>query len=169
MEWSLNGNGKAEMKKLEMFVTGCVSISFFMFSCKNSTATTGSPIYYYPKKNLYYDKEKNVFLYSLDGAKSWTVFENKNKKEPENLGEKVSITKTGDEVYKNNRAHRELYKGVLYQITNNDPQEVNEAEVVSERKVVQQKKQIAVNTGRTEKRKKGIGRFFKKIFGKKNK
>ncbi len=153
------------MKRVSSFIVLIVSVGLFMVSCNSNSKGSQTGFYYYPRKNMYYDVEKNIFLYSLDSAKTWRSLANVTGKEPATLGEKVIIDKTPDEVFKNNEEHRKLYSGNLYNNINRDTTATLNPEV-SERKELATRI-AAARSNNSEKPKKRIKKFFEKIFGKK--
>lgn len=154
------------------FIITILSITTFFFACTgyNKKEQETFEFYYYPNKNVYYDLEKKKFFYSLDGAKTWYSLINFSGKEPSNLGEKVMINSPDSSIFKDNENHRRLYAGRLFGINKTDSSSLLGGPEVSERKVIAKPKtDIAGEETATEveiKAKKGIRKFFDKIFGK---
>jgi hypothetical protein len=164
-----------DMKSVLMFIILVVGIICLCTSCRNpgqpaEEEFSGQPaaegFYYYPSKNIYYDVKNKHFLYSLDGARTWMTFVGNNNKAQEYLGEEVIIRSANGEVYKENEAHRKSHRGVLLHILDDDSSAQTQAAEVSERKIGQKKRPVIKQEARV-KSKKGIGKFFHKIFGKK--
>lgn len=139
-----------------------------LLSCKNSKENEELAFYYYPDKNVYYNPSANIFYYSIDGANTWDSIANNNENELVTLGEKVEVISEKDRIYEDNPAHRKLYKGVLYDVIKNDTATLLAVNEVSERKVIKKRKTVVTDTVEV-KQKKGIKKFFDKIFGKRDK
>lgn len=155
------------MKRVLPFVVLIVS-GLFITSCKSNSKDSEAGFYYYPLKNVYYDLEKKIFLYSLDSAKTWRSVANASSDEPVTLGEKVILNKTGGEVFKNNEEHRKLYAGKLFHIIKSDTT-LSTSPEVTERKDLEATRIASARSNNLKgKPKKGIKKFFEKIFGKKN-
>ena len=124
--------------------------------------------YYYPKTNMYYDVANKQYLYSLDSAKTWIAQQNESGSIPSTLGNKFIIYSNTDSVWKNNRDHRNMYKGRLYHIikeNNHLPSTLKDAR--EKRPPVKSiKKPIDKQTDSSEAPKKGIRGFFNRLFGK---
>jgi predicted glycosyltransferase len=126
----------------------------------------GYQFYYYPQKNVYYEVEKKLFYYSLNGGKSWDSITSILNDEPATLGEKVIIYSADNNVYKDNAAHRKLYNGRLFNIVDPDTSFAAAVPEVSERKV-QKKRTPEVKP--EEEPIRGLKKFLNKLFGKHHK
>jgi hypothetical protein len=153
-----------------MFMSLFVSISFIttIVGCNNKNPNEEKhEFYYYPGKNIYYDVANGTFIYSLDGAKTWTAM-NGDLNDSISLGRKEIIHTTTDSIWKDNEDHRKSFGGSLYNLSA-AVDSINNESVVTERKTV--KKGIKKRTGKPVKvekeKKQPIRNFFKKIFGKK--
>lgn len=157
------------MKTVVLFIIMVVSIQLFLLSCQSNNKQDEEEdyqFYYYPKKNVYYNVGKKNFLYSLDGGKTWDSLINSSDKEPATLGEKIIVYSSGNDVYKDNAAHRKLYNGRSYNIIGADTALATAAPEVTERKVQKRKTEVKP---KEEEKVKGLKKFLNKIFGKKNK
>jgi hypothetical protein len=168
MEWSLNGfEKKRDMNWKLYFLKNVLIPLLFIIGCKNDQHRGELQFFYYPNKNVYYNPVERYFLYSLDGSKSWSKLDNFNGSEPNTLGKKIVIYTSHSEVYKENNSHRKLYNGTLFAIRTKDSSRFNGNEVIEQKKVIPGKKVAIVKKDKIEKPKSGIGKFIKKLFGKK--
>jgi|GEM_PF-3090388 len=85
--------------------------------------------YYYPKLNAYYDLQKEQFVYSLDGGRTWLKKKPSSGTAPENLSKKVIIAGHTQEPWTLNEAHRKAYKGYAYNFI--DRKEEKEAKTIT--------------------------------------
>ncbi|MEP7109291.1 MAG: hypothetical protein ABI760_14960 [Ferruginibacter sp.] len=141
----------------------------FSFSCnRNNKSAVENVVYYYPEKNIYYDKQQAKYYYSLDGAMSWDSMTFNGAGYGAVLGVKLPIKKTGDNVWVNNESHRKEFKGVLLNIVNvrtislskvDSIKKLNRVVIIKARPEVIEK----------EPPEKGLKKFFNKLFGKKKK
>jgi hypothetical protein len=145
-----------------------VSLVLFSPGCNVKEDTSKNRFYYYPDKNVYYDIDKQVFFYSIDGTKTWKNYNAVVNPEVATLGKKVEIITEDSIPYNKNDEHRKLYVGRLYDLTLPSTAATAIASEVGERKTVVKKKPV-VKAKPQEKQKKGLGKFFSKLFGKKNK
>lgn len=148
------------------FLAIILVLLFFSLACKTDKHTAELEFNYYPDKNVYYDPLKKEFLYSLDGAKSWSKFADSNITESTTMGEKVVVFSKNATVYKDNENHRKLYAGRLYNISLGDTSAATVGPEAVERKVEQKRRQVPVKKTVSRKNENNIGRFFNKIFGK---
>lgn len=145
-----------------------IFLLFLLVSCMvipscNSITQKKFEFFYYPASNVYYDVTNSVYLYSLDGGKTWDSLNTKTNKEPAIPGGKQVIYSTTPEIWEENAEHLKQYNGHVMNITGNDSNTSNET-LVAERKT---KKAKAPVTNTNEKPEKKPG-FFKRLFGKKN-
>ena len=156
------------MKRVSLFIIIIVSIHLFALSCQNNKENEKEDykFYYYPKKNVYYDVEKKIFLYSINGGKTWDSVINTSGNDPRTLGEKVTIRSRVKEAYKKNETHRNLYKGKLYNIVSLETAVASAAPEVTERKIKTTKSKEVNPFAEEDKVIEGIKKFVNKIFGK---
>ena len=157
------------MIRVSLILIIIVSIQIFASSCGNNNKKENYKFYYYPQKNVYYDVEKKIFLYSINGAKTWDSVINVSGDDPETLGEKVTIRSHIKEVYKKNETHRNLYKGKLYNIVSLETAVASAAPEVTERRVQKTRTKEVNPFAEEDKVIEGIKKFVNKIFGKHNK
>lgn len=166
MEWSLNSIRKNSRMTGRFYFLVMMAIPlFFSLSCNSNSHKNELLFYYFPQKNVYYNPASKAFLYSLNGAKSWSTFTAANNTQPTTLGNKVEIYSKNAEVYRDNESHRKLYGGRLYNITTIDTAIAMEPEAV-EREVEQTRKVSSSRRAANRKPATGIGKFIDKIFGK---
>ena len=157
------------MKRVSLFIIIIiVSIHLFALSCQNNKENEKEDykFYYYPEKNVYYDVEKKIFLYSINGGKTWDSVINTSGDDPGTLGEKVTIRSPVKEAYKKNETHRNLYKGKLYNIVSLETAVASAAPEVTERKIKTTKSKEVNPFAEEDKVIEGIKKFVNKIFGK---
>ena len=153
------------MKSAVLFIIVFISSAYLFAGCNNKIDNgNNSDYYYYPKKNVYYDAGGRRFIYSVDGGNTWSSFTTNENADVVTLGEKVLIEGADSLVYVQNEEHRRLYAGQLYKF-NISSADAGVAATVTERKIVEKKKVIG-SPKKAEKPKKGLGKFFDKIFGK---
>ena len=132
-----------------------------IFSC-DSITTKKNEFFYYPTRNVYYDVADKLYLYSLDGGKTWDSLSVKNDAEPSTLGTKRIVYSTTHDIWKDNAAHIQQFSGHAINITT--PDSLSNADLAGERKI----KKIKTNTEPVKKPEKKRN-FFQRLFGKKDK
>jgi hypothetical protein len=143
-----------------LFLFICCAI---ILSCNNATQKEFE-FYYYPARNVYYDITNNLYLYSLDGGKTWDSVSTYTNKEPAILGSKQIIYSTTPYIWKDNKAHVSQYKGQVINITGNDSSLVQNY-LVAERKIKKVIQPLVTEQDKKPEKKPG---FFKRLFGQKN-
>lgn len=156
------------MKRVSFFIIIIVSIQLFALSCGNNKEEEKESykFYYYPRKNVYYNLEKKIFLYSINGGKTWDSVINTSDDDPKTLGEKVAIRSPVKEVYKKNETHRNLYKGKLFNIIGVETVVASAVPEVAERKVQRPRTKEVNPFAEEDKVIEGIKNFVNKILGK---
>lgn len=142
-----------------------VVLAFCSISANNpqQQVVSGKPVYYYPAANIYFDTG-NALYTIFDEQEGWKQAENINEEIKPSLGSKAIILTPATPVWKDNPADRMYYSTALF---------ANPAQVIAKYKADEvtfaAKKSVAAppKNSEAEKTKTGIGRFFKKIFGKK--
>lgn len=149
----------------------CFFSSIICFSCNSTDSNTEEVnVYYYPEKNIYYDSRQSNYYYSLDGGRSWDSMQYKGSEYGAALGQKVALPGAGKNFWENNVAHRQQYSGVLLNIINNQTIEMFKADSIRRSKPAVLVKPRKVGDKITkEPPKKGLKKFFNKIFGSKKK
>jgi hypothetical protein len=156
------------MAKVSIFIFLIVNLTILSVACNERKQDNTYQFYYYPLRNIYYDVRKSEFLYSIDGAKTWQVFTGVSNPDVATLGDKEVITSSDSSILNKNEEHRRLYAGNLYSLDLSGEGLAGVTPVVSERKT-SVKKIPAVKEKNSEKPKKGIAKFFSKIFHKSDK
>jgi hypothetical protein len=139
-------------------------------SCNSGEESRPEPVvFYYPEKNIYYDSTSSNYYYSLDSAKTWDSMEYRAPGFGAVLGEEITIARTSDTIWSANALHRRNYNGVLLNIINSRTISLSKADRINKLRAV-----VKVETQAPVKKEdpppeKGLKKFFKKIFGKKNK
>ncbi|MCW3091222.1 MAG: hypothetical protein JWP81_2291 [Ferruginibacter sp.] len=151
-----------------------VSLAIIDFSCKQSqSAIPEDVVYYYPEKNAYYDSQYSKYYYSLNGARTWDSMNFKGPGFGKVLGPKVPIKRTSDHIWLSNEQHRQQYKGVLLNVVNSRTISIaREDSIAKTRRPVIVKAPPKVEEKEdevVESTKKGLKKFFSKLFGKKKK
>ncbi len=140
----------------------------FGFSCKRVNSNEAKNIiFYFPEKNIYYDSRQSKYYFSLDGAKSWDSMAFKGPGYGAVLGQKISIEKTVNNVWLNNEGHRKEYNGVLLNIINKQTILISKADSIKKVKATAIIKTQPSVVEKEDPPKKGLKKFFNKIFGKK--
>lgn len=118
--------------------------------------------FYYPSRNVYYDVTNQMYLYSLDGGKSWDSLRVAEEKVPAIPGAKEILYSLTPEIWVNNPSHVQQYKAQTIDISGYDST-LSQKDLVAERKI---KKVVTPVEDKEPEKKPG---FFKRLFGKKNK
>ncbi len=120
---------------------------------------------YYPLTNVYYDRLNNIFIYSLDSARTWNTYAPSSDKEPGTMGKKVVIQTNTGEVWKHNEEHRRDYGGTILNISSNGLLAENTGFAGTTERKAKKVKQIKPKGDKKEK--KGVKEFFENLFKKK--
>lgn len=146
----------------QLFLAVCIFIGTAITLSCNNFMQQEFEFFYYPAKNVYYDVTNHMYLYSLDGGKSWDSLSVSAEKAPAIPGSKETLYSTTHEIWVNNPAHIQQYKAQTIDITGRDST-LSQKDIVAERKT---KKVTAPVEDKEPEKKPG---FFKRLFGKKNK
>ncbi len=132
-----------------------------------------SGFYYFPEKNVYYDRQNAQYYFSLDSAQTWDSLRYAHENFGLALGAKVVIERPSPPAWSQNDAHRNEYNGVLLNLVNSRTLLLGrEDSAKKSRKLVIAKPRPVAEEGEEEEEtverpKKGIKKFFDKLFGKK--
>jgi hypothetical protein len=159
----LNSIAKTRVKLVFSSFVYIAAIAMFTLSCNSSTQNRELEYYYYPQKNVYYNTQTNRFYYSLNGAKSWDSTQNNTDGLPGTLGDRIVINSANSRIFEENEIHRRKYVGSLFDFSQTGAI-ASTALAATERKTGVRK--TAAIKKEQEKPKKGIGKFFSKLFGK---
>lgn len=121
--------------------------------------------YYYPGINMYYDVAAGQYVYSLDSARTWNTVNETSQEKPATLGDGIVIYSDVKQVWKQNETHRIQYNGSVFDIPVQEGEVASAGGEVKERKAA--KKQVTAEP--EEPKKKGLGKFFNNLFGRKKK
>jgi hypothetical protein len=137
---------------------------FFGYACANHKAETvkaaetqrSSPDYYFfPKANVYFDSANKEYLFMAGDSSSWISEKQIPAVMLAMMDKSVRIDSPQQPVWQDNQNHRLIYSAVLY-ASPTDTVEKKEPKPAVKIEMVQKKKE-----------KKGLAKFFSKIFGKK--
>ncbi len=155
------------------------SVLFFLiyilvfFSCKEvEKSKQGNTFEYYPRVNIYYDIDEKYYLVFDSAQNAWQQKNNLSAEETDMLSKKVVITNPSRPVYKDNDNHRLIYGTVLY----SSPEVLRQKFIEDSIKLAAVKKEKPIKkvdtvaeAEREKKPKRGLKKFFDKIFNKKDK
>jgi hypothetical protein len=145
-----------------------VSFIVFLFSCKRG-ADPQPDLYYFPEKNAYYDVTTASYYYSLDSAKTWDSMVYNGADFGAALGPKIPLKKPGRFAWSKNDSIRRMHKGRILNLLNPRTAWIAKADSLSRVKPVIVTRPRPVETVKQETEeppKKGLKKFFSKIFGK---
>lgn len=156
---------------------------FFLFVCiiafaAGCTPGTGSSekyeVYYFPEKNAYYDLRTTSYYYSLDSAATWDSLKYQGSDYGAALGAKVALDNQPLLPFANNDSHRKTYNGILLNLVNSRTRllawqdslkRLRPVPMAKVKEIREEGQEVPEES--EEKPKKGIKKFFDKIFGKK--
>jgi hypothetical protein len=139
---------------------------FGVLSARKSAPTTTSPspsdtFYYYPKVNIYYDVARGRYIYLAPDGRTWQYAKSISDKFTTGLGKKAVIANPAQPVWKSNEHHKLVYSTSLYASATDFRKDPPKRSI---------KSQPAITKPAEEKKTRketGVQRFFKKLFGKK--
>jgi hypothetical protein len=155
------------MKSVLLFLIS----TLLFFSCKEvEKLKQGSTYEYYPLANIYYDIDEKYYLVFDSAQDAWQQKENLSGEETDTLGKKVVITNPSRPVYKDNDNHRLIYGTVLYSSSEELRQKfIEDSLKVDSAKKVKPIRKVEPKLEAEKKPKRGLKKFFDKIFNKKDK
>ena len=146
-----------------------LAITVVCFSCMNSQpdmvkaasaslqAAMPEPKYYfYPKANVYFDSVNHEYVYLANDGVSWLSEKQIPAAMQTIMDKNVLIESPLQPVWKDNERHKLIYSALLY-ASPSDTQVVRVAKPIA----------IAEAPAEVKKERKGLRRFFDKLFGKK--
>ena len=154
-----------KLVRISLIVIFIVSLS----SCKRSSAPEPD-LFYFPEKNTYYDVTTSSYYYSLDSARTWDSMIYSGADFGAALGTKVPLTKPGKYPWSKNDSIRKTHKGRVLNLLNSRTASIAKADSLSRVKPVfipKPKPVVKVKEAEEDPPKKGLKKFFNKIFGKK--
>ena len=160
------------MKTALIIIAGLI-LAFFAFSAvKPSKKQEQKDVFYYPKANVYLDLSENEYYFYHSEQKEWIGTKKISSEQKASLGKKVAVNEVKP-AWKNNYQDRMIHSVSLYGspgqlkknyqedslklFQKNSPSETTSAPEVKEG-----------NPPSPEKPKKGLKKFFDRIFGKKD-
>ena len=157
-----------------------VSLSFFaalivavivLGSCKqNSREKVSEDLFYFPEKNVYFDSRTSTYFYSLDNAASWDSLIYKNGDAGAVLGNRIAVARPAGRIWSNNDSHRNAYNGTLLNLVNHRTMLLAREDSLKRSKpiivAVKPKAEAPKEVVAEEPPKKGLKKFFNKLFGK---
>ena len=141
-------------------------------SCKRNNSTSKDiDLYYFPEKNVYYDVTTTSYYYSLDNAKTWDSLIYTGIDFGAALGAKIPLKKLGRYAWSKNDSIRKVHRGRVLNLVNTRTLSIAKADSLSRVKPVIVVKPKPVEKEEVQKEeeppKKGLKKFFNKLFGKK--
>ena len=137
----------------------------FYFACKDNKAemvtyTPPPPKYYFfPKANVYVDSVNKDYVFLGNDGKTWQTEKQIPQVMQAIMDKSVFIDSPADPVWKDNQNHKLLYSALLY-ATPNDTMQKKEPKPEAQKTVM---------PDTIKKERKGLRKFFDKIFGRKKK
>jgi hypothetical protein len=155
------------MSRLYLFIY----LLFFVAACNesrpeeiNEENTTALPpqYHYFPKANVYFDSANKDYLFLSNDSGRWQSAKQIPAVVLALMDKSVQIQNPPDPVWRDNENHRLVYSALLY---------ATPTDTVAKKKVVKQlpkqTKPVVDSAALEVKEKKGVGKFFQKIFGRK--
>lgn len=138
----------------------------FAFACTSDSesvqeADVPHGYYYFPKPNVYYDTADKNFVYFDSASRQWQKGNLPPAYIQKEMGKSILLDSAPDPVWSGNMEHRLVYSAKLYADTTDFKKEEPRKEVV--------RKPDTKNDAADEPRRKTrVGKFFDRIFGKKD-
>ncbi|HEV7329688.1 MAG TPA: hypothetical protein VGN63_01510 [Flavisolibacter sp.] len=125
-------------------------------------ATAPHQYYYFPKANVYIDSANNEYVFLANDGKTWQTAKQIPSAMQALMDKNVFIENPSEPVWEDNENHRLVYSALLYATPNDTTKKEVPKPTVST-----QPKPSKDTVAETEKERKGLRKFFDKIFGKK--
>lgn len=126
-------------------------------------------VYYFPAKNVYYDSRQSRYYYSLNGGGTWDSMNFRGVAIGKALGPKITLDRTGENIWMNNEEDRKKHNGALLNTVNSQTILVAKNDSISKLKPVTVAGKKSVVVASEPPPKKGFKKFFNNLFGKKKK
>ncbi|MEJ7586754.1 MAG: hypothetical protein WKI04_04250 [Ferruginibacter sp.] len=140
------------------------------FSCnRNAAYIAEDSIYYYPEKNIYYDSLRSQYYYSLNGNRTWDSMAFNAPAFGAVLGRRVSVKREDNNIWENNDAHRKEFNGIILNIINKQTIQLSITDSINKARPNVIAKVPPKEIEKEEPPKKGLKKFFNRLFGKKKK
>ena len=148
-----------------------ILIFFLLTSCnpgtgegKTGEGQTATPQYYYfPKANVYIDSANKDYIFLANDGKTWQSAKQIPAAMQAMMDKNVLIENPSQPVWEDNENHRLVYSALLYATANDTTRKE------TPRPISTQPKPSKDTVAEAEKERKGLRKFFDKIFKKKNK
>jgi len=159
-----------------MFSACALICVFLIASCKtNSSLQAEDELYYFPDKNVYFDVKNAKYYYSLDSTASWDSLTFNDKDYGSTLGERIAIKMPPGNAWENNNADRKTYNGIILNVVNSRTILLAKQDSINRQKpriIIKPKTDTDPEEDvkvEEEPQKRGLKKFFNKLFGKKKK
>ena len=147
---------------------------FLVASCKtNSSQQSEDELYYYPEKNVYFDIKNAKYYYSLDSTASWDSLTFNGTDYGLTLGERIAVNMPPGNAWENNDADRKTYNGIILNVVNTRTILLAKQDSINRQRpriIIKPKTNVdqeEVVNDKEEPPKRGLKKFFNKLFGKK--
>jgi hypothetical protein len=155
------------MKLALGILAGSILAFFLVFSLRAETKKPVSAVQYYPKANVYYAPDAGEYYFYHSEQKAWISTKKLNNTQVSSLGDHIEIPYS-EPVWRNNRQHRMVHSVNLYAAPSLVKSQYTEdsLSLVPKKKpsVSVKSKKPAELPVEEEKPKKGLKKFFDKIF-----
>lgn len=159
-----------KVKLSSIYITLSCTLLIIVSSCRQDSSLREDDLFYFPEKNVYYDERNEQYYYSLDGLRSWDSLAFNEADYGKTLGLKVPVRRAGSVAWANNDSDRKVHNGIILNLVNSQTLSMQRQDSLKRiRPVVTSKpKPVGVQeVAEEEPPKKGLKKFFNKIFGKK--
>ena len=160
------------MKTALIIIAGLI-LAFFAFSAvKPSKKQELKAVFYYPKANVYLDLSENEYYFYHSEQKEWIATKKISSEQEASLGKKVAVSQVKP-AWKNNYQDRMIHSVSLYGSASQLKKKYEEDSLKLYQKNVPAEETSSPvakddNPQSSEKPKKGLKKFFDRIFGKKD-
>ena len=143
-----------------------LTLFIFCFACtdKRTEETVAPPLpapkyYFFPKANVYFDSVNKDYLFLTNAGQTWSSAKQIPDVMQSMMDKSVLIDSPASPVWKDNQNHKLVYSALLYASPNDTMQ----------KKALPPPLLRAGNADTVKKEKKGLRKFFDKLFGRKKK
>ncbi len=151
---------------ISIVLLGVAGFLYFKSDQKKEKAQ-GTYIYYYPKANVYFDKEEDTYYLIVNDK--WERSKTLTEEQKLFLGKNVLVKNAAVPVWKENEHHRLVYGTALYTTADEYKRKYYEDSISSlpKKAVVVQSPIDSVEITKEAKKQSGVRKFFDKLFKKK--
>lgn len=142
-------------------------LSVLLFACKESRREPKNPLltpqyYFYPKANVYFDSANKDYIFLANDGRTWQSARQIPAAMQTFMDKSVLIEHPSQPVWKDNEQHKLVYAALLY---------TQPSDTIEKKEPVIVEKNVPPPPDPQKKERKGIRKFFDKLFGglKKNK